>query len=443
MGLLGEGWGPQVSPILTTKSKLASRAGQQVSQPVQPRAQGLPYNDDINPSNRARHEENEDYQGTSNNDTKLENIEINLDRLEKALGQMSNKVSPGPDGAPTPCLKKGGITMKEYMVKMFRISVDDTDVPIEMREALICPIFKGGESSKCSNYRPIALTGHISKALERIIRPQMVEFLESNGLMDVDQHGCRPGRSTLTQLLAQHDLILDLLLEGANGDIIYLDFEKAFDRVDLGILLTRLKFLGITGKLGAWIGSFIMKRRQAVRVGGAISKWEEVKSGVPQGSVVGALLFLLFIGDLGENISTQEAKVLKYVDDTKVIKGVRTKEDVEDLQKTMDKVYSWQVQNMSFNCGKFQMLRIGKNEELKNETLLFTNDMGEIIESKDIVKDLGILVGADGTFKEQREAAILKTKRKANWVLRTFITKKTRCNDEIVEEPGPTTYRLL
>ena len=110
--------------------------------------------------------------------------------------------------------------MRKNLVKLFRLSLDETDVPEAMRKAFIRPIFKSGSSDRCANYRPMALTGHLSKVLERIISPQMVEFLETRGLIDEGQHGCRPGRSTLTQLLFQYDLVLDLLLQGANADII-------------------------------------------------------------------------------------------------------------------------------------------------------------------------------------------------------------------------------
>ena len=114
----------------------------------------------------------------------LMDVEINLERLEEALGLFSNKAAPGPDGIPTLCLKKGGIKIKMFLVKLFKLSMDETDVPISLRLALFSPIFKGGDASNCTNYHPIALTGHVSKLFERIIRPQIVEYLEIRGRMD-------------------------------------------------------------------------------------------------------------------------------------------------------------------------------------------------------------------------------------------------------------------
>ena len=98
--------------------------------------------------------------------------------------------------------------------------------------------------------------------------------------MDEGQHGCRPNRSTLTQLSYQYDTILEMLLDGQNVDILYLDFEKAFDKVDLGLLLIKIEKLGIKGKLGAWLGAFTLGRIQAVRVGTKLSSWDEVILGV-------------------------------------------------------------------------------------------------------------------------------------------------------------------
>ena len=104
-------------------------------------------------------------------------------------------------------------------------------------------------------------------------------------MMDPSQHGARRGQSTISQLLEQHDHVLKMLQDGDNLDIIYLDFEKAFDKVDHPLLLRKLAKLGISGDLGRWLGNFLTHRRQAIKVGGVLSPWAEVKSGVPQGTV--------------------------------------------------------------------------------------------------------------------------------------------------------------
>ena len=157
--------------------------------------------------------------------------------------------------------------------------------------------------------------------------------------------------------------MLKLLENGENVDVMYLDFAKAFDKVDLGILVIKLIKLGIKGALLRWIASFILGRRQAVKVGSKISSWSSVHSGIPQGSVLGPLLFLIFIADLGIDLNQDITLILKYVDDTKCIQQIRNEEDVELLQVSLDQLYKWQEENnMKFNGDKFQVLRLGKHQ---------------------------------------------------------------------------------
>ena len=204
------------------------------------------------------------------------------------------------------------------------------------RKCLSYSAFKSGERSQARNYRPISLTSHLFKVFEMVIRPQIVHFLESLGLMDGAQHGCRPGRSMLSQLIEQYDWILTQLIQGMNVDLLYLDFKKVFDKVDFSILMKKLKKLGIQGKLGSWLGKFMMGRLQAVKVGDQISDWVLVRSGIPQGSVIGPLLFLLMISDLGDDVDPEEAKVLKYVDDSKGMKAINSPEDVQSFQTVVN-----------------------------------------------------------------------------------------------------------
>ena len=192
------------------------------------------------------------------------------------------------------------------------------------------------------------------------------------------QHGLRIGRSTLSQLLEHHHEIIEMLENGENVCSIYLDSAKAFDKCDIGISLPKLKDLGITGKLEKWINNCLTKRKQQVLVNRVTSNVTNVTSGVPQGTVLGPILFLIYISDIGTNISAMK-KV--YVDDTKIKKGINKEEDVEDLQEDLEKQYAWaKNNNMVFNGSKFQVMRYGDNEDLKNDTNYFTNETRDIIE---------------------------------------------------------------
>ena len=134
--------------------------------------------------------------------------------------------------------------------------------PKKLKVAYILGLFKSGDKTLASNYRPIALTSHLSKTMERVLRGDLVEYFDSNNHWDKRQHGSRGGHSTLTQLLEHYDMIVESIDTGVNLDVIYLDFAKAFDRVDHSILLAKVKALGIEGQIGQWIGSFLLNRVQ-------------------------------------------------------------------------------------------------------------------------------------------------------------------------------------
>ena len=297
------------------------------------------------------------------------------------------------------------------------------DIPEVLKQAFVIPVHKGGSKVEPEEYRPISLTSHLMKTGERVIRKSLVNFLDLSKKLDPKQHGSRKNRSTLSQLLVHYDEIIKALENGENVDVVYLDFKKAFDKVDHGILLHKLKKLGITGKIGRWIQNFLQKRQQQVLVKGKKSKKFPLISGVPQGSVLGPLLFLLFIGDLTEGV---KADALLYVDDSKVIKRVNNETEVEELQEDLENIYKWQRENnMEFNSKKFLVLRYGKNTKLKEETEYYTGEMESIIEQVEMCKDLGILMTDDGAFEAQTEKACKKARQKAGWVMRTFYSRRS------------------
>ena len=202
-------------------------------------------------------------------------------------------------------------------------------------------------------------TGHIVKVFERVLRQALATHLERNNLLSDGQHGFRAMRSTLTQLLFYWDTMLDRLEEGDGVDAIYLDFSKAFDKVEHGVLLHKLREKGISGRVGCWISAFLdsSSRQQAVVVDGCVSELSPVISGVPQGTVLGPVLFLVHIADIADSLSAG-TEASSFADDTKVTRQVSTKEDCDDLQADLTKVYTWAEHvNMHFNADKFECLR--------------------------------------------------------------------------------------
>ena len=206
----------------------------------------------------------------------IDNIEFTTSDIQKAIKELRSSAAPGLDGFSALLLKECAEELSEPLYTIFRHSLDTGEVPSILKDAIIVPIYKGGLKSLPQNYRPINLISHILKVLEKIVRSRIVKFLEENNLMNPNQHGFRPHRSCLSQLLDHFDTIIETIYNNKNCDVIYLDFAKAFDVVDHDILMRKLKGLGVTGKLGFWIHSFLSNRKQTVSVNSSKSETQDV-----------------------------------------------------------------------------------------------------------------------------------------------------------------------
>ena len=283
--------------------------------------------------------------------------------IEDAIDELSNTAASGPDGLAAIFLKKYKTVLSGTLFQLWRDCIDQGITPKSLKEAHIIPIHKGGHQGLASNYRPIALTSHIIKVFEKVVRNYLVKFLDETNAFNPSQHGFRIGRSCLSQLLTHYDNIISLLESGVNVDTIYLDFAKAFDKVDHSIVLKKLSLIGIRGKILSWIESFLTNRTQKVMVNGFLSEPAPVISGVPQGSVLGPLLFLILIGDIDRDISN--AFISSFADDTRLSSGVSDVREASSLQTELEKIYKWSIDNnMLFNSKKFDLLRYGHDDVL-------------------------------------------------------------------------------
>ena len=345
--------------------------------------------------------------------------------MKKAINQLSQNAAAGPDGIPDILMKRCKDEIAEPLEIIFRKSLQTGDIPDIWRLAHVIPILKpGAERSSPASYRPVSLTSHLIKTFERIIKLNLQNHLETYNMISDNQHGFRSKRSCISQLLHHHDMILKGLEEGSNVDSVYLDFSKAFDKVNKGILARKMKRMGICGPLGEWIFAFLTSRRQVILANGEVSTPSEVISGVPQGTVLGPLLFIILINDLGEDVF--RSFISLFADDTRITRNINNQEDAEDFQEEINKVYDWcHKNNMKFNASKFEVLKHGKNESLKDDFTYFTPEYDDIIERKEVLRDLGIQANDKATFEEHINKVCSNVNRKVGWILRTFSTRST------------------
>ena len=258
------------------------------------------------------------------------------------------------------------------------------------------------------------------------MRKFLVSYLETNNYMTPGQHGFRALRSTLTQLMSHFDAVLRDLESGASSDTIYLDFSKAFDKVDHGKLHHKLRDLGIHGKVGKWIYAFLHNRQQKVVVEGHHSSNSTVLSGVPQGTVLGPVLFLVLIMDIAEGTS-DSTRITSFADDTRASRPILGLEDIDILQQDINTIYAWaQRVNMEFNGEKFEGLRCWPHTNKFGLNHHYKDPVGEDITESDKVKDLGVLFSPDLTFKIHIQKMMKDANRLIGWILRTFRSRSVR-----------------
>ena len=339
-----------------------------------------------------------------------------------AIDELSANSGSGPDGLPSILLKKCKRQYARALKILWQTCYDLGITPSELKLAYIIPSYKGGSKSAAANFRPVALTSHLVKLFEKVIRNRIVSYMEENDKFNDNQHGFRSGRSCLSELLAHYDDIINMLESGFPVDTVYLDFSKAFDKVDHQCLLQKLSLTGIGGKLGRWIHSFLTKRKQTVLANNTFSDEVNVVSGVPQGSVLGPLLFVIMINDIDSAVT--KSKVRCFADDTRTTKGVRNVKEASELQTDLEEIYDWSINNKQpFNNTRFELMRYRLESNPIQDFTSYTDPTGKVIQEEDHIRDLGVIMSNDASFKAHIKKVTESVRNIAGWILRTFKTR--------------------
>ena len=359
-------------------------------------------------------------------------IEFDAGDVSKLLKNLDPNKAPGPDEIHSKVLKNCAVSLALPLQILYRTSYYTCKIPKDWKLAHVVPVYKKGSKNSVENYRPISLTSIVMKVYERIIKADLMKRVESK--LDHRQHGFLPRKSCETQLIPFYDNLACTLNKGSRTDIVYFDFAKAFDSVNHDKILHKLKHkFGIDGMLLKFITDYLSNRYQKVVVENSQSDLLPVLSGVPQGSIIGPLLFVIFINDIGEGIS-ENSSISLYADDTKLYREINNDQDHEVLQQDINVLSNWATNNlMRFHPDKCKILTVSLQHDPSPliQALPFSkfvycigNTALEFVNSE---KDLGVHFNKSLTWTEHCNFLFSKANRNLGLIRRTcHFIKNTR-----------------
>ena len=325
----------------------------------------------------------------------IEPIYIDTNGVTELLQKLKPHKATGPDEIPAYLLKETSNEMAPILTFIFQASLLQSSVPSDWKKANIVPLFKKGDRTVPNNYRPVSLTCICSKILEHIVYSHIFTHLTQYDILSDQQHGFRHLRSCETQLILTVNDLAESLNKMEQTDVIFLDFSKAFDRVSHPHLFHKLHHYGIRGHLLTWIKDFVSNRSQCVIVNGHQSDPAPVTSGVPQGTVLAPLLFLCFINDITNKITS---RIRLYADDVLLYTTIHLQEDCQRLQKDLHTLEEWAITwKMLFNSQKCEFLRVTNK---KYPILMQYNIQGETIREVTHAKYLGVTIDQHLSWSE-------------------------------------------
>jgi len=322
-------------------------------------------------------------------DCVLSDIQITPAEVYKELTTLDVNKAAGPDGIPTILLKMCADQLAVPLSHLFQKTLVTGKLPQDWKHAKITPIFKKGSRKKPGNYRPVSLTSQPCKVLERIIRKHISQHLEINDLISKHQHGFMKRKSCQTNLLEALEDWTRSLDEGNALDVAYLDYQKAFDTVPHRRLGRKLSAYGIQGQVLNWVCDFLQDRCQQVAIGNSLSSIAKVSSGVPQGSVLGPTLFILYVNELPSLVNSN---MKMFADDSKLYRTIQDNSDTLALQDDLDTLGNWSRKwLLKFNVAKCKIMHCGSSNA-HNEYHMRQANNEIVLEETTLERDLGVTV---------------------------------------------------
>ena len=327
----------------------------------------------------------------------LTNIIITPDEVKTALQSLKIGKASVPDLINTRILKALSLKLSYPLADLFNQSMSSGFVPLLWKKANVSALYKTNDPSEVSNYRPISLLSCIDKVMEKIIHKHVFNFLQSNNLLTSLQSGFVPKDSTVNQLVDIYNTFCKALDEGKEVRSVFCDISKAFDRVWHKGLLLKLEQIGISGCLLSWFTDYLNNRTQCVVISGQFSETTILRSGVAQGSIVGPLLFLIYINDIVNDINST---IKLFADDTSLYIIVDTPDiAAECLNTDINSIHTWAEKWLvTFNPNKTETLTITRKLHTHYHPPLYMNNT--VIQEVNTHKHLGIIFSRNGTWHE-------------------------------------------
>ena len=352
---------------------------------------------------------------------KISDLQITPSSVCRAISNLDSSIASGPDSIPAIIFKKCGPELSPILSKLFNKCLSESSFPECWKCANIVPAFKNcGDRSDPSKYRPISLLPIVSKIFETLINKKLTDHLESLGLLTDKQYGFRKNRSTADLLTVITERIYRALDRCGEAKSIALDISKAFDRVWHAGLLSKIRSFGISGKIYAIVKSFLSERQINVVLEGQHSKTYSITSGVPQGSILGPTMFLMFINDLPDNLV---CNLVMYADDSTLYSCLDEKSDnqnrldlVNSLELDLDHITTWADNwHISINSEKTKVLSINR---YKNLDKLSISMSGKSLQESTSFRLVGLTISNELTWNEYINSIAKKASMKVGTLYR-------------------------